>query len=92
MSANTHPSNPSGHRLSLGPALSLFWFFLTAVVALTASLLVLGGIRIVGSPTVRAVLLVSLFALVAHAGRLYRHRGEPISDERLLRARERRGF
>lgn len=87
-------TSPHHHHAPRGFAalLGLFWFLLTALLAMTASLLVIGGDQIVGSAGVRWALIagVALFAL--HSANQYRHRHEPVADERLIHARERRGF
>lgn len=91
--AATHDTHhlPAARR-TITSALGLFWFFVTAGLALTASLIVLGGTRIVESGAVRAVLTTLLVLFAIHAAGQFRHRHEPITDERLVKARERRGF
>jgi hypothetical protein len=76
----------------LNSLIGLLWFFVTAALALTASLVVLGGTGIIASDGVRLVVVSMLGAFAFHGWSQFRHRHEPITDERLLRAKERRGF
>jgi hypothetical protein len=90
---SAYPQRPHDHGSTrFGAAVGLFWFFLTAGLAMTAALLVLGGAEIVEATSVRITMVVAVAVFAVHSARQYRHSGEPIEDERLQRARERRGF
>jgi hypothetical protein len=87
-------TTPHHHRPArrLQAVAGLFWFLLTTLLAMTASLLLIGGDQIVRSSEVRLVLVAGVVLFAVHTAGQYRHRNEPVTDERLLRARERRGF
>ena len=70
----------------------LFWFMVTAFLGMTAALLVIGAGRLVPDGTMRAAIVVALVLFAVHAFNQFRHRHEPITDHRLLQAKERRGF
>jgi hypothetical protein len=84
--------HPHVERHPIGAALGLFWFFLTVGVAMTVSLVLLGGPGIIEGTAVRTAIIAAVVLLAVHAWGQYRHRAEPLDDERLRHARERRGF
>jgi hypothetical protein len=84
--------HPHVERHSMGAAVGLFWFFVTVGLAMTASLALLGGPGILAGAAVRTAVIAAAVLLAAHSWGQYRHRAEPIEDERLRHARERRGF
>ena len=90
MAATSPHDNHPGR--GLGAVLGLFWFLLTALLAMTASLLVIGGDQIVRGAGVRWALITGVVLFAVHSANQYRHRHEPVADERLIHARERRGF
>jgi hypothetical protein len=88
------PSHHSPHVAGdpISALVGLFWFFVTVGIAMTGSLLALGGPRIRESAELRTALIAGAVVLAVHFRRQYRHRAELLHDERLRRARERRGF
>jgi len=70
----------------------LFWFGVTAFLGMTAALLIIGAGRLVPDATMAAAIAVSFVLFAIHSFNQFRHRHEPIADDRLLRAKERRGF
>ena len=69
------------------------WSFLViAGLAMTLSLVVIGGPQFIASTTVQVVLAVLLVAAVLHGALRHRHRDELLHDPRLHQLRERRGF
>jgi cobalamin biosynthesis protein CobD/CbiB len=84
--------HPHVSRHPLDAAVGLFWFFLTVGLAMTVSLALLGGPEILAGAALRTATIVAVVLLAAHSWRQYCHRAEPLDDERLRHARERRGF
>jgi hypothetical protein len=80
------------HTTPVEAAVELFWFFMTACLALTAAMLVLGGGRIIAGTGVRVAVVTMLVLFAAHGWRQHRHRADRLGDDRLVQARERRGF
>ena len=72
--------------------LGLFWFLATAFLGMTAALLVIGAGRLVPNSEMRLAIVVALVLFAIHSANQFRHRHDPITDPRVLRAKERRGF
>lgn len=92
---STHPSHdPAGHRIAAAwsAAVNLVWFFVVAALAMTLSLVVVGGPKFVASTTVQVILAVLLVAAAIHGALRHRRRDELLHDPRLHQLRERRGF
>jgi fatty acid desaturase len=82
---------PDHHRGIVATMRETFWLLVLAIIVLFAFFLGLGTFSVsdVGWLTAGVVLLVALWCI--HGWNMHRHRDDP-KDERLVRARERRGF
>lgn len=85
----THDEPRTTPREAIG---ELFWFGAITTLALTASLVIVGGILILSETVVQIVLSVLLVLTIVHQWNQHRHRHELDSDPRMRHARERRGF
>ena len=88
------PHDRAPHRIAAvwTAAVSLWWFLVLAALAMTLSLVVVGGTQVVASATVQLVLTVLLVAAVIHGALQHRRREALLHDPRLNQLRERRGF
>ena len=73
-------------------ARQLFWFLSMSFLAMTLSLVVLGGLGVLEGAAAQVLVIATLVAWTAHAIALRRHRHEVQTDPRLHELRERRGF
>lgn len=87
-------SHPSRNRIAAAwsAAVNLWWFFVLTALAMTVSLIVVGGPQFVASTTVQVILVALFVAAAIHGVLQYRRRDELTRDPRLHHLRERRGF
>lgn len=86
------PAMRNNRTTAVEVVVGLLSIWVIAALALTASLVVIGGAFVLGDPTVRIVLGAMLLAAVVFLVHQHRHRVELLRDPRLRLARERRGF
>lgn len=91
--ATTTPTHDYDPRTTPREAIvEFFWFGVMSMLALTASLVIVGGAFVLGGTVIQIAVSVLLVLTIAHQWNQHRHRYELARDPRLRHARERRGF
>lgn len=90
--ATTTPTRDEPRTTAREAIVELFWFGAISMLALTASLVIVGGAFVLGGTAVQIVVSIMLVLTIVHLWNQYRHRYELGKDPRLRHARERRGY